>query len=101
MRIVFGFLIVICDLVVLFTGFCLTFAGLGLLGSGGGQGNIKIVIEKAGEISGIDGHLAVIVLGVAMMVVSVILALQGFKETRVRVGRLNLGGFLRYVVPLP
>ena len=97
MRVFFGILIFLADLVVLAMGAYLTLAGFSVVGSG--QGNIKIVIQQIGEISGINGHVAVGIIGALLMVVSVILALKAFNESKARVGKVTAKGVLKGIVP--
>jgi hypothetical protein len=101
MRVLFGILIFLADIAVFVMGVYLTLAGLTLLGPDTGAGTISIVIQRIGEIRGVNGHVVVFVAGVTMMIVSVILALQAFKESKAKLGRVSAKGVIHYIVPLP
>ena len=67
MKPLFGLVFFLIDLAALVFGVLLSLVGLGLLGKGTGEGNIKVIVENIGEISGINGQLAVLVLGVIIV----------------------------------
>jgi hypothetical protein len=75
-----GFLFFLVDIIVLaLGGFCL-YVGVQALGADGGDGNIKLVVKKLGEISGINGNALVLVAGVAMILSALGYALKAYQE---------------------
>ncbi len=80
MKTVIGLLFFLVDLGVLVLGALLIGTGVGLLGSGNGQGGIKLVVQGIGEITGINGQLVVFIAGVAMVLAALGYALKAYKE---------------------
>ena len=80
MKTVIGWLFCVVDIIVLGLGVTLVFVGLGLLGSGTGQGTINIILENLGEITGINGHLVVFLAGVLIAAAALGYAGKAFKS---------------------
>jgi hypothetical protein len=59
-----GVIFFLIDSATLAFGVVLTLIGVGLLGQSSGEGDIKVVIEKLFEITGINGHLLLVLAGV-------------------------------------
>ena len=58
-KLVIGLLFFFVDMAVFLVGTLFALVGVGLLGSGTGEGAVKVVVTKIGEISGINGQLVV------------------------------------------
>lgn len=82
MQVVAGLFFMLVDLFMIVFGFILALIGAGLIGNGGGQGNIKVVVEKVGEITGINGYALIFVAGFVLIALAVTLALKAFQLAR-------------------
>jgi phosphohistidine phosphatase SixA len=82
LKLVSGLFFFLMDFLAFLTGLWLLTSGLGLLGRGSGQGRISVVIESVGQIAGIDGRLAVILLGFVLVLVSVGYARKAYQEAK-------------------
>ena len=79
-KLVLGAFFFLVDLAVLIIGTIIIFTGIGLLGHGSGEGGIKVVLEKIGEITGINGQLVVFLAGVLMVIAALGYALKAYQE---------------------
>jgi len=79
-KLVIGLLFFLIDASVFVVGTLFALIGVGLLGSSTGEGAIKVVVEKIGEISGINGQLVVFLTGAAMILASLGYALKAYHE---------------------
>jgi formate hydrogenlyase subunit 3/multisubunit Na+/H+ antiporter MnhD subunit len=59
-KLVIGLLFFLVDAAVFVVGTLFALIGVGLLGSRTGEGAIKVVVEKIGEISGITGAVMIL-----------------------------------------
>jgi hypothetical protein len=75
-----GLLFFLVDLAVLVLGALLIGTGVGLLGSGSGEGGIRLVVKEIGEITGINGQLVVFIAGVLLVLAALGYALKAYKE---------------------
>jgi|SRR5713101_4828763 len=73
-KLVIGVLFFLIDFAVFLVGTLLALVGIGFLGSGTGEGAIKVVVTKVGEISGINGQLVVFLTGAVMILASLVRA---------------------------
>ena len=80
MKLLFGIVFFLIDFAAFAFGVLLSLIGLGLLGEGTGEGNIKLIVENIGEISGINGQLVVLVLGVIIVAAALGYASKAFIE---------------------
>jgi hypothetical protein len=106
-KLVLGILFFLVDLAVFVVGGCLLLIGIGLLGHGTGAGDIKVVISKIGEISGINGQLVVFLTGAAMILISLAYALKAYTAAAAeaaaaahKVGRQILQDTIQFFNPL-
>jgi hypothetical protein len=80
MKLAAGIFLFIMDVVAFAFGIVLILTGVGVVTSQGGEGNIEVVIDKIGKITGINGNLVIFLAGIALVLVSVTYALKAFKE---------------------
>lgn len=80
MKTVIGILFFFVDLAVLVLGAFLCLTGIGLLGSGSGEGGIKLVVKAIGEITGVNGQLVVFIVGALLVLAALGYALKAYKE---------------------
>jgi hypothetical protein len=94
-----GILFFLVDLAVLVLGIILCATGIGLLGSGSGEGGIKLVVKELGEITGVNGQLVVFVVGALMALAALGYALKAYQEA----ARTERGArdTLRHFAPIP
>jgi hypothetical protein len=78
MKMLFGFVFFLVDVGALVFGASLTLIGVGFWGDSSGQGNIKVIVEKVGEITGANGQLVLALAGVI-----VVLAALGYASKAV------------------
>jgi hypothetical protein len=77
---IIGFMFFLVDVLVLITGAAALYAGIHSLGTESGEGGIKVVVTKLGQLTGINGSLLVILIGAAMVVAALGYALKAYQE---------------------
>jgi len=75
-----GVLFFVVDLVVLAVGGLCIYAGIQSIGSAGGEGGIKLVVQKLGEVSGMNGSALILAAGLAMVLAALGYALKAYQE---------------------
>lgn len=98
MKLVSGVFFFLMDLATFIFGGILTFRGAGLLVSGGGGGNIKLAVEKIGEVTGVNGQVLILCAGLALVLASIGYARKSFQEARALEGGLK--DTIRHFSPL-
>lgn len=79
MKLVSGILFFLMDVVTFAVGLVLVSIGIGLI-SDGGEGGIKLVIQKVGEITGINGQMVIFLAGVGFVLSAVGYARKAYQE---------------------
>jgi hypothetical protein len=92
----FGSIFAFFNLVVLLAGIWLIYVCF----PGLGEGQISIVAETIGKVSGINGHLAGIFVGAAMAITAVIYGHKSFTENLEHEQAPTFVGFVRHHYPL-
>lgn len=77
-----GVFFFLMDLLAFVVGVWLMSSGLGLLGGGSGEGNISIIVDQVGQITGVNGRLVVFIAGFALVLASVGYARKAYQEAR-------------------
>lgn len=75
-----GILFFVIDLFVLAIGAVCIYAGIQSMGNVGGEGGIKLVVQKIGEVSGMNGSALILAAGVAMVLAALGYALKAYQE---------------------
>ena len=99
MKTLIGILFFLVDLTVLVLGAVLCATGIGLLGSGSGEGGIKLVVKAVGEITGVNGQLVVFIVGALMVLAALGYALKAYQEAVRHEGGLK--DTPRHFAPIP
>lgn len=81
-EIAFGLLLFAIDLATFIVGLVLLAAGGYSAIFGGGEGDIKLVINKVGEITGINGAVVVFFAGLFLVVVFLFYALKAYEDAK-------------------
>lgn len=81
MYVFFGVILGLLALVGAALGVVLAFLGV----TGAGEGDIEVAIDSIGEVSGINGQLAVTLAGVGLVVLSVVYIAKAVESARTRV----------------
>jgi len=79
-KLVSGVFFFLMDLATFIFGGILTFRGAGLLVGGGGEGKIKLAVEKIGEVTGVNGQVLILCAGLALVLASMGYARKSFQE---------------------
>jgi phosphohistidine phosphatase SixA len=93
-----GVFFFLMDLLAFVVGIWLLWAGLRLLGGGGGEGKISIVVNQIGQMTGVNGTIVVFVAGLALVLAAVGYARKAYQEARAFEG--GLPDTIRHFSPL-
>ncbi len=75
-----GVLFFLVDVAVLAIGSLCIYSGIQSVGTSGGEGGIKLIVKKLGEVSGMNGSALILAAGVAMVLAALGYALKAYQE---------------------